>query len=312
MGEEPYFIDEITDYIALHALSPEERVFNQLVMYGKDCEAATVIEASRRFPMMANHQVIIVKEAQNIRNIEELVYYSERPLPSTILVINYKFKVLDKRKKLSSSLEKHGVLFHAKKIYEDKVGDWISSYLAQRGSDITPDAARLMAEYLGNDLSKVANELQKLMGIQSSSNKKITTSDIEKNIGFSKDFNVFELQKALVERDVLKANRIIDYFARNEKDNPMVLSIGSLFGFFGKVFKYHFLKDKSQSAVALELGIRPYFVSDYERASKRFNPAKLFEIISLLREYDMKSKGVGNSSATDGDLMKELVYKIIH
>ena len=248
-----------------------------------------------------------------LKNIEELIHYVEKPLKSTVLVVNYKYKTLDKRKKLYTAIEKNGgVVLNADKIYEDKVPGWISKYLAQRGYSIAPEAGALIAEFLGNDLSKITNELSKLLITIPSNAKKVTTDMVEKNIGISKEFNNFELQKALVARDVLKSNRIIDYFDKNPKDNPMVLTISLLFSFFSKVFTYHFLKDKSKGAVASALKINPYFVGDYELAAKRYAPAKLVEIISLLREYDLKSKGVGNSSATDGDLLKEMIFRIIH
>jgi DNA polymerase III, delta subunit len=313
MGEESYFIDEISDFITKEVLTDDEKVFNQVILYGKDIDAVAIIDASRRFPMMARYQVVIVKEAQNIRNIEELIHYVEKPLKSTILVVNYKYKTLDKRKKLYSSIEKNGgVVLSSDKIYEDKVPGWISKYLTQRGYAIAPEAAAMIAEFLGNDLSKVVNELNKLLITMPANSKKITADMVEKNIGISKEFNNFELQKSLVARDVLKSNRIIDYFEKNPKDNPMVLTISSLFSFFTKVFTYHFLKDKSKGAVASALKINPYFVSEYELAAKRYGPPKLVEIISLLREYDLKSKGIGNSSATDGDLLKEMIFRILH
>jgi len=312
MGEESYFIDEITDYIANHVLNETEKVFNQVVLYGKDVDAIGVIEASRRFPMMANNLVVIVKEAQNIRNIEELIHYSEKPLKSTILVVNYKYKTLDKRKKLYNSVDKNGVVLNSEKLYEDKIPVWISKFLTQRGLAIAPEAGLLITEFLGNDLGKIVNELNKLLISVSQGVNRITTDMVEKNIGISKDYNNFELQKALVARNVLKANRIIDYFEKNPKDNPFILTISLLFSFFNKIFMFHFLKDKSKGSVASALKINPYFVSEYELAAKRYPPAKLVEIFSILREYDLKSKGVGNSSATDGDLLKEMIFKIIH
>jgi DNA polymerase-3 subunit delta len=233
-------------------------------------------------------------------------------LKSTILVINYKYKTLDKRKKLYASVDKNGVVFNAEKLYENKVPDWISKYLSQSGYTISPESAALLTEFLGNDLSKIANELSKLIISLPPASKKITTELIEKNIGISKEFNNFELQKALVARDVLKSNRIIDYFEKNPKDNPFILTISSLASFFQKIFTYHFLKDKSKGSVAAALKINPYFVAEYEVAAKRYTPAKLVEVFSMLREYDLKSKGVGNSSASDGDLLKELIFKIIH
>ena len=312
MGDESYFIDEITDYIANNVLNESDRVFNQVILYGKDIDAITIIETSRRFPMMADRQVVIVKEAQNIRNIEELIHYTDKPLHSTILVVNYKYKTLDKRKKLYNAIGKNGIVFHSEKLYEDKVPGWISKFLAKQGYSIAPEAGILLTEFLGNDLSKIANELSKLLISILSGVKRITTDMIEKNIGISKDYNNFELQKALVSRNVLKVNRIINYFDKNPRDNPFILTISSLFSFFNKIFMYHFLKDKSKSSVAAALKINPYFVNEYELAAKRYAPAKLVEIFSILREYDVKSKGVGNSSASDGDLLKEMIFKIIH
>jgi DNA polymerase-3 subunit delta len=313
MGDETYFIDEITEYIAKNALTETEKVFNQVMLYGKDIDTVAIIDASRRYPMMASHQVVIVKEAQNIKNIEELIHYVEKPLKSTILVINYKYKTLDKRKKLYNAIEKNGgVILSADKLYEDKIPGWITKYLSSLGFSIAPEASALITEFLGNDLTKITNELGKLIISIPSATKRITTDMIEKNIGLSKEFNNFELQKALVARDVLKSNRIIDYFEKNPKDNPIILTISSLFSFFSKIFTYHFLKDKSKGSVAAALKINPYFVAEYELAAKRYNPAKLVEIISILREYDLKSKGVGNSSATDGDLLKEMIFRIIH
>lgn len=312
MGEEPYYIDLITDYIAENVLNESEKVFNQVVLYGKDIDAVTIIEASRKFPMMSSHQVVIVKEAQNIKNIEELLHYSEKPLKSTILVINYKYKTLDKRKKLYNSLDKNGVLLNSEKLYEDKIPGWITKFLAQKGYSINPEAAALLTEYLGNDLGKIVNELEKLLLSLTDKNLRITPDIIEKNIGISKEYNVFELNKALVARDVLKANRIINYFEKNPKDNPLIVTVSLLFTFFQKIFTYHFLPDKSRASVASALKINPYFVAEYETAAKRFSPSKLVEIIAALRECDTKSKGVGNSNTSDGDLLRELIFKILH
>jgi DNA polymerase-3 subunit delta len=251
MGEEPYFIDQISDYIASNVLNESEKTFNQLVLYGKDIDAVAIIDASRRFPMMASHQVVIVKEAQNIRNIEELIHYTDKPLKSTILVINYKYKTLDKRKKLYNSIDKNGVILNSDKLYEDKIPGWITKFLSQKGFAISPEAAALITEFLGNDLGKIVNELDKLLISLDNKNLKITPDIVEKNIGISKEYNNFELNKALVAKNVLKANQIIQYFAQNPKDNPLVVTVSSLFGFFTKVFTYHFLKDKSEGRFML-------------------------------------------------------------
>lgn len=312
MGEEPYFIDKITDYIAQNVLSETEKDFNQTILYGKDVDIASVINTAKRFPMMAQHYVVIIKEAQNIRNIDDLIYYAQNPLNSTLLVINYKYKVLDKRKKLHKTLEKSCVLFNSKKIYDDKVPDWITKYLSAKKFQIQPTAALLLSEFLGTDLSKISKELDKLMLVLPQGEQMISADHIEENIGISKDYNNFELQKAIVKRDHLKAYRIIDHFAQNQKDNPLVVTISILYAFFNKLIVYYFLKDKSRQAVAAALRINPFFVQDYQYAAKIFPVKKSVEIISLLRKCDLQSKGVGNISATPGDLLKELVYKILH
>jgi len=310
-GEEPYFIDEISDFIEYNVLNDEEKEFNQSVLYGKDTSIPTIISYAKRFPMMANYQVLIVKEAQELDKIDELQPYIENPLKSTILVICYKYGKLDKRKGLYKSLEKNGVSFESARMYENKIPDWIHDYLRRKNCTISQKAAVLLTEFLGNDLSKVVNELNKLL-INTSSGSEITEDYVEKNIGISKDYNVFELQKALVRKDVLKANQIIRYFAANPKENPLVKVIPILFSFFSRVLTYHYLQDKSKNAVASALSVNPFFVSDYQQAAKTFAVAKVIKIISLLREYDLKAKGLNNVSASDGELMRELIFKILH
>lgn len=310
-GEEAYFIDQISDYIADNVLDEAEKAFNQVIMYGKDSKVEDIINAAKRFPMMVNHQVLIVKEAQQLKQIEKLQFYAEQPLASTILVINYKNKTFDKRKKVYKAIKKIGVIFESKKLYENQVASWINNYLKKKKYSISPVSSKLLTDFLGTDLSKISNELDKLM-ITLPENSSITPDDIEKNIGISKDYNVFELQTALGQKNILKANRIINHFANNPKDNPMVMIIISLFGYFSKILTYHYTKDKSQNNIASVLGVHPYFVKDYISAAKRYNTRKTVAIISMLREYDMKSKGFGNVSTTHGDLLKEMVFKILH
>ena len=312
-GEETYFIDLITKYIHDNVLTDAEKSFNQTVLYGKDTEISTVINTAKRFPMMANHQVVIVKEAQNIKKIEDLIHYADNPLQSTLLVINYKYKTLDKRKKLYKIINEKGILFEAKKLYENEVPSWINAYLKNKSRTIDPSAGMLLTEYLGNDLSKIANELDKLIITLPEGEFNITTTHIERNIGISKDYNNFELHKALTQKNVLKANRIVNYFGANPKDNPFTLTISTLYHFYSKVLTYHFIKDKrDRRSVAAALKVNPFFVGDYEKAAKNYNPKKTVEIISLLREYDLKSKGYKNVSTSHGELLKELVYKILH
>lgn len=317
-GEESYYIDKIADYIEENVLTESEKEFNQSVLYGKETDVSTIVGSAKRFPMMSNYQVIIVKEAQEVRNLiakdkdkDELLFYLENPLKSTILVFCYKYKEIDKRTKLAKVIEKKSVLFESKKIYENKVPDWIVSYLNAKAYHINPQATSLLTEYLGNDLSKVANELDKLM-LNVKSNEEITVKHIEDNIGISKDFNIFELQNALGKKNILKANLIAKYFKANTKVNPLVVTIASLYSYFSKILIYHSLSDKSRNNVASALKVNPFFVSDYETTAKNYSLSKTIDIISYLREYDLKSKGVDSTGIEEGDLLRELVFKILH
>ena len=311
-GEEPYFIDQLSDYIEKNVLNDAEKGFNQTVFYGKDSDPITIAEASMRFPMMASKQVIIVKEAQSLNKIDTLTSYAEKPLDSTVLVLAYKYKNLDSRTRLVKAIKKNGVVFTSKKLYENKIPGWIDTYLKNHNYSITPQAALLLTSYLGTDLSKIANELEKLVIAVKESNK-ITPDHIEKNIGLSKDFNVLELQNALGEKNVLKANKIIQYFGANPTLNPIQKTVAGLYFYFSKLFTYHFLKDKSERNVAAELRVHPFFVREYVAAAKLYSPTKLYEIMGILREYDMKSKGFEVSTMVEtGDLQKEMIYKILH
>ncbi len=311
MGEEAYYIDKISNYIEQNTLSDTEKDFNLHIFYGKDSSVYTIDSTAKRFPMMAKYQLVIVKEAQNLKDIDKLVYYANKPLKSTILVLNYKYKSIAKNKKIYKEIAKTGIVFESKKLYDNQIPAWITKYLKVSNMSIEPVAAALLTEYLGTDLSKISNELDKLK-ISLKPGSKITNKDIEENIGISKDFNNFELQNAIIKKDVLKANRIINYFEQNQKSNPIILTINSLYYFFRKLLIYHFLQDKSQKNVAISLQVNPYFVKDYQFAAKRYNIRKVVDIISRLREYDMKSKGYNNVSAGPGDLLKELIFIIIH
>ena len=313
MGEEPYYIDEITNYIAKNVLTEEEKAFNQTTLYGKDTDVTNIILAARRYPMMAQHQVIIVKEAQNFKNIEDLVVYADNSLSSTILVINYKYKTLDKRKKLYKTIAKNGgVLFESKKLYDNQVGTWLNNYLKIKGLTIDITANRVLIEYLGNDLSKIAHEIEKLRIAIGSSVKTISLADIEKNIGISKEFNNFELNKAIFQKNVVKANQIIQSFGKNQKNNPIQVTTATIFGYFQKLMAYHYLPDKSKNAVASALKINPFFVTDYTTGARNYSARKVIQVISLLREFDMRSKGYKSNVSDNGELLKELVFKIIH
>jgi len=311
-GEEPYYIDLITDYIEANVLPEAEKSFNQVVIYGEDTTVPAIIETSRRFPMMASHQVVIVKEAQTVKKIEDIVIYVEKPMPSTILVINYKYKAVDKRTKLYKALETHALYFESARLRDYQVPAWIEQYLMIKGIKIDPSSSAMLTEYLGTDLHKIANELDKLLITLPQGKPVITTELIEKNIGISKDYNNFELQKAIGEKNILKANMIARYFANNPKDNPITLTIASLFSYFTKLLTYHYLTDKSKNNVAAVLKVNPYFVKDYELSASKYNVSKTVMVISLLRTYDMKSKGYGDVSSEPGDLLKELLFKILH
>lgn len=311
-GEEPYFIDVISDYIEDKVLSEADKAFNQIIVYGEDTTVPAVIDTARRFPMMASHQVVIVKEAQSLKKIEDLAIYAEKPLNSTILVLCYKYKSLDKRTKLYKILDTSAVYFESPRLRDYQIPAWIERYLMSRGIKIDPSASAMLTEYLGTDLHKIANELDKLLITLPADKPVINSALIEKNIGISKDYNNFELQNAIGTRNVFKANMIVRYFSDNQKDNPITLTIASLFSFFTKLLTYHYLPDKSKNNVASVLKINPFFVKDYEAAALKYNAKKTVQIISLLRTFDMKSKGYGDAGTEAGDLLKELVYRILH
>ena len=311
MGEEPYYIDKISDFIEENILDEAEKCFNQTVMYGRDVSIEDIIGSAKRFPMMSERQVIIIKEAQDLsRTVEKLTSYAENPQPSTVLVINYKYKKLDKRKKLYKAIDKIGLIYDSKRLYENQVSDWIRRVLGGKKYQVEPKAAQMLVEFLGTDLSKINNELEKLTTILPAGSI-ITPEHIEENIGISKDFNNFELRKAIGEKDVFKANQIINYFAQNPKNNPLVMTISLLNSFFTQVLMYYGLQNKSRDHVAKALGIRPFFVTDYITASKNYPMRKVAQIIALLRDADVKSKGVG-ASQSSGDILKELLFKILH
>ena len=312
MGEEPYYIDLISDFIQNNVLNEAEKEFDQTVLYGKDVDIITVINAAKRYPMMSTHQVLIIKEAQLIKDWDNFVHYLSNPLKSTILVICFKYGTPDKRKKWFQEVSRISTVYESVKLRDYEVGTWITKYCKSKNVAIDEKAVAMLADFLGTDLSKLVNELEKLVLTKSSDTQRITPELVEKNIGISKDYNVFELQSALINRDVMKANRIIQYFSENKKANPMVLVLAQLFKFFSELMLYHYLPDKSQGAVASELKINPYFVKDYQKASQSFGAWKTMNIISFIRETDARYKGIDNPSTDEGDLLIELIYKILH
>jgi len=312
MGEEAYYIDQISDYIQTNVLDESQREFDLTVVYGKDTDLVTIINAAKRYPMMSPFQVVIVKEAQWIKDWEPMQYYLNNPLLTTILVFAHKYGSPDKRKKWVLDISKIGVVFESEKLRDYEMGAWINAYSRSKNVTVDVKAVQMLTEFLGTDLSKVANEMDKLLLTKPANTTVITPEQVEKNIGISKDFNVFELQDALIERNVLKANRIIRYFADNKKNNPLVMVLPQLFTLFSNLMIFHYLKDKSQMAVATELKINPYFVKKYEMAAKNFGAWKTMNIISWIRDTDARSKGVDSNGVEDGELMKELVFKILH
>ena len=312
MGEEPYYIDKISEYIENNVLTEEEKGFNQMVLYGRDVTINDIIDNAKRFPMMAEYQVIVIKEAQDlVKTIENLVAYVENPSPSTVLVLCYKYKTLDKRKKLYKTIKKNGVVFESKKLYENQTADWIKKILAKYNLKIEPKSVLMLIEFLGTNLSKISNELTKLQVVLPAGST-ITPKDIEDNIGISKDFNNFELRSAIGAKDVVKANRIINYFGKNQKANHITLTVSLLNSYFTQILIYHSLKDKSSNSAARALGVNPYFMKDYIVAAKNYPMRKVSKIIGLIRDADVKAKGVGANGLPAIEILKELIFKIIH
>lgn len=328
MGEEPYFIDAIADYIEKHVLDESEKAFNQTVLYGGETNLLQVIAEAKGYPLMSSYRVVIVKEAQNMKDLVKkekadtskddkdvkrhpLEIYLDNPQKTTLLVFCHKYKTIDMRTGFAKTLSKQAIVLKSEPIRDYKLAEWIEDYLTKRKLNFDPKVSFLLAEYLGNDLGKIVNEVDKLF-LNISEGTTITTDHIQKYIGISKEYNNFELQDALSKKDILKANKIVNYFAANAKDNPLVMTIALLAGYFSKILVYHSLVDKSPNNAAAALKVPPFFVKDYVSAAKNYTMNKAANVISLLREYDMKSKGYDNGGATEGELLKELVFKILH
>ncbi|MEQ8908074.1 MAG: DNA polymerase III subunit delta [Vicingaceae bacterium] len=310
-GEEEFFIDQISDYIEEHVLEEAEKEFNQAVLYGMETDVQTLVAQAKRFPMMASYNVIIVKEAQNLKNMDQLLEYSKQPSPTTILVLNYKHKKPDGRMGFVKQMKKQGVFFHSKALYPNQVPAWVESYLKSKKFSINPRACQILVESLGAELSKISNELDKLI-LTLSEPKEINAQDIERNIGISKDYNVFELNSALGSRDVVKANKIITYFAKNGKDHPPARVLPMVYSYFSKLLLYHTVASKDRKAIAATLGISPFFIKDYAVGASNFSIKKIARVISALRKADTHSKGIGGGELSEADIFKELVYEILH
>jgi DNA polymerase-3 subunit delta len=307
MGEESFYLDIVADYIEDHLLSEEDKSFNQVVLYGRDVSVDQVLETAKRYPMMAERQLVIVKEAQDLKDIKLFEQYAEKPLESTVLVFVHKYKSVAKNTKFYKNCEKNGVVLNSEKIKDYKLTQWIEGFVREKGYQIQPKAAMMLAEFLGNDLQKINNELDKLFIILPKPGP-ITPDAIEKNIGFSKDFNIFELQNAIGTKKEVKALQIFQHFAQNPKEYPIVLVIGMLFSYFSKVLLYHGLPNKADAAAVLK--ISPFFVKDYQEAARNFPMRKVSDLINAIKKMDVKSKGVGAIQLNEMELYKDFLIQL--
>lgn len=312
MGEEAYYIDKLSEFIDDTILTEDEKSFNQMTLYGRDVSMQEILSNAKRFPLMAEKQVIIVKEAQELaRTIDQLDSYLENPQPTTVLVFCYKYKTLDKRKKVYKLLQKNGVIFESKKLREYQIEPWLKRIITGKGYQIEPKASAMLVEFLGTDLAKISNEVDKLTIILPTGSL-ITADIIEQNIGISKDFNNFELIKAIVDRNSINAYKIVKHFALNPRSNPLVLTLGLVYSYFSKLLLYHGLKDKSPNNAIKMLKVSQYALKDYEIGRKNYPMRKVSQIISVLKEIDLKAKGVGAQNISQGDLLKEMLVKIFN
>ena len=309
-GEENYYIDQLSDFFESHVVDEQAQSFDQTVCYGRDVEMSAVVGMAKRYPMLGERQLVLVKEAQDIRDWESLLAYLDQPVPSTVLVFCYRHKKMDKRTSLFKKLQKVGEVFDYPRIYDNQLPQWITDYVENAGYTIRPDCALLLAESLGNNLTVIANELSKIFATLGEQGA-VTASVVERVVGISKEYNVFELQSAIGRRDVVKCNRIVNYFAANPKSNPIQMVLPTLYSYIIKLMIYIQLPDKDDAASAL--GVNPFFVRDYAQAAGNYTLGKLATCIGYLNEADLRSKGIRNSgTVTDGEILKELVFKIIH
>ena len=312
MGEEPYYIDRLSDYIAENVLTEEERGFNQMVVYGQDTDIGNIVAAAKRYPMMAEHQVIIVKEAQTLKGMDELIYYLQKPQPTTVLVFCHKYGTLDRRKKVAVEIEKTGRLFESKKLKEGMLPSFITNYVRAKGTAIDVKAANMMVESIGADLNRLASELDKLVIATPKNDAPITPELVEECVGISKDYNVFELKNALIVKDVVKANTIAKYMEDNKKTFAMPMVLSMLFNFYSNLMMAYYAPDKSDNGIAAYLDLRnPWQAKEYQTAMRYYTAWKVMYIISDIRKYDALSKGYG-ANATDKGLLRELIYHILH
>lgn len=310
-GEEDYYIDMAVNYAEHHILSPDEAGFNLTVFYGKDAAWSDILNACRRYPMFAERQVVILKEAQQMRDVDKLEPYIENPLASTIFVVGHKEKTLDGRKSMSKMLKKKDALYSFKKIYDSKLPEWTSELVQDKGYSISPKAVHLLVEHIGNDLSRIANEVDKVM-LNLGGQKLITEDDIEKYVGVSKEYNVFELQDALGKRDLGKAIKIIQYFESNPKAGPIQLVLPALYNYFSKAYMLFSVQGKDDKSAAAAIGVNPFFIKDYQMVARNYSYSGVEQALLLLHEYNLRGVGVNDGGASDASLMKEMVVKMLN
>ncbi len=308
-GQEPYYIDLIEKFATSQIIGEEAKDFDQTIVYGKDTDLQTIINSAKRFPMMGSHQVVSVREAQNFKKFDELIQYAKNPQNQTVLIFSFKGKKLDARtqKKLNKNVE----FFESKKLYDNQVPGWIINQVEALQLKISEKSSVILSEFLGNNLAKIANEIKKL-SISLPKDSKITPEIIEKNIGISKDYNIFELSTAIANKEIIKANRIVNHFASNEKNYPLVVTLSSFYRLFSKIMGCYFSPSDQPDIIAKTIGVNPFFTKDYINGKHNYSKRQIFKIIGYLNEYDLKSKGYGNVSTSDGELLKELVFKILH
>jgi DNA polymerase-3 subunit delta len=314
MGEEPYFIGEIEKLLIDNVLTEDERIFNQMIFYGQDTKPEDIIAAARRFPMMSKYQLVIIKEAQELNKIDLLSFYVKKPVPSTVLVLCHKYKKLDGRKSLLTEAKKTGVVFESKKIYDNKMPAFIVSFVKKEGLEIDAKGAQMLSDFLGNDISRLAQEIEKLkIVLDETKSKKITPEIIEKNIGISKEYNGFELVNAIANKNIPKANRIADYFDKNQKANPIQMVLPTLFNYFVNLMICVYSQDKTERGIMKALNLQwSLQATDYVTGLRNYKPMSVFNIIHEIRLADAASKGFESNSIPTGDIYKELLYKIMH
>lgn len=309
-GEEEYFIDKVIEYAEHNILSESEAGFNLTVFYGKDAAWPDVINACRRYPMFSERQVVLLKEAQQMKDIEKLESYIEKPLNSTILVVSYKEKKIDGRTKFAKMLKERGVLLSTKKIYDNQLPQWTEEIVKDHGYEISRKALMLLVDHIGNDLNRIENEIEKIL-VNLGKRKTINEDDIEEFIGISKEFNVFEFQNALAKKDLANCIRIVQYFEANPKAAPIQLILPSLYSFFSKLYTIYGVSSREEKTVAAAIGVNPFFIKDYLQAAKVYSFPQVEKTILLLHQYNLKSVGVSDIGTEDASLLKEMVFKII-